>query len=154
MADYYQQFSVMITPLKRVDEQARAWFERVVEAIVNGDYANKRELPDTLDPDVVELLKCLVDNTDFCDMDCRNSEGIWLYSEMSCDLNAVTRVLMLYLRKFDPEGEVVIEYADTCSKMRTDGFGGGWVLVRADKILWSPQPDEYETLLANQKDLT
>ncbi len=152
MADYYQQFSVMLVPPKGRLEDVRAWFRRVVDALWEYD-----EDTDTnsLDPDVNTLMKKFQASGDlesFCSVDLDpDSESIWLYEEESCNIGVVAEVVQLYFRTFDPTGELIIHWADTCSKMRTDGFGGGWVLIRADLLLWSPEPDQYEKELAARK---
>lgn len=39
-----------------------------------------------------------------------------------------------YLRACGDDGVVAFQYANTCSKHRFDGFGGGWVHVRHDYV--------------------
>ena len=59
----------------------------------------------------------------------------YLYFEEYLDDFSV-HVLQQILKKMAPASvpHIVVEYANTCSKMRQDGFGGGAIIITRDKI--------------------
>ena len=46
-------------------------------------------------------------------------------SDLSPDLDELIDFAQAYLQECDPAGVVTVEWANSCSKMRPDGFGGG-----------------------------
>lgn len=55
-------------------------------------------------------------------------------SDLSLDLDEVIDFAQTYLHECDPAGVVTIEWANTCNKMRPDGFGGGAAVVTATRV--------------------
>jgi hypothetical protein len=56
----------------------------------------------------------------------------WVYAEESGDPNAVGRFLRAFLAAHRPESRLGFQWAEWCSKLRTDEFGGGAISVTAD----------------------
>lgn len=50
------------------------------------------------------------------------------------DTNQISALLQQFLKKFRPDGCIGIEWAHTCSRSQTDGFGGGAAFITAEKI--------------------
>lgn len=71
--------------------------------------------------------------------DANYKPSLWLYEEESCNLEAVVELIHWFFKKFRPTETLVLSWADTCSKMRPDEFGGGEVLVTADWVYWPPR---------------
>jgi hypothetical protein len=63
-----------------------------------------------------------------------NNTALWLYSDESGDPDAVGEFVQAFLEKFRPEGVFTLTCSMTCSKPRISEFGGGWIVVSADKI--------------------
>jgi hypothetical protein len=61
--------------------------------------------------------------------------NVCIYTEESCDLEALGDVLVFFLRKFRPDDIIGFEYAHTCSKPRPGEFGGGALVASADYFL-------------------
>ena len=55
-------------------------------------------------------------------------------SHLSPDLDEVIDFAQAYLQECDPAGVVTVEWANTCNKMRPDGFGGGAAVVTAASV--------------------
>ena len=55
-------------------------------------------------------------------------------SDLSPDLDELIDFAQAYLQECDPAGVVTVEWANSCSKMRPDGFGGGAAVVTATEV--------------------
>lgn len=73
----------------------------------------------------------------------QEQEGtLWLYSEEGCDLDTVAAILASYQEKYNLTAPIILEWANTCSKMRTDGFGGGAVAIHKGELEWFNPSDQ------------
>jgi hypothetical protein len=61
--------------------------------------------------------------------------GLYLASEESGDLEVVAAILQATLRRFSLP-RVSVQWADTCSKLRSGEFGGGAVVITQSEIRW------------------
>jgi hypothetical protein len=59
-------------------------------------------------------------------------ETLYLYSDVSANVEALAHVIFMVEQHYVLDGIVAIEYAGTCSKPRTDAFGGGVIEVSKD----------------------
>ena len=59
-----------------------------------------------------------------------------LYAEENGDPMSAALFCQAYLEKFDPAGHIAFSWAETCSKPRFDAFGGGAVVVQANRMIW------------------
>lgn len=50
------------------------------------------------------------------------------------DTYQITRLCQAFLKKFRPDDCMGIEWAHTCSRAQSDGFGGGAAFITAEKI--------------------
>ena len=64
------------------------------------------------------------------------SDDLIVYSEESGCVGAVADILQHAMAAHDIKKPIVVEYANTCSKMRVGEFGGGCVVVTADEVEW------------------
>src|SRR6266550_1804916 len=101
MANNYLQFSVMF-PLDNTAQVARAL------EIANGMLAADDGLGFTAEA---------------------QDYAVWIYAEESGDVDAVIEYAAKLGREFKLTGLWGFSYAETCSKMHTDEFGGGAVVV-------------------------
>jgi len=62
--------------------------------------------------------------------------NVVIFSEESCNVDALAEVLRAYLKIFDPDHILYFTWASTCSKMRPDEFGGGAFVISDDSISW------------------
>jgi len=67
-----------------------------------------------------------------------DAEGdtVWIADEEGCDLEFLADVLQDYLQHNDPAGSIGFSWAETCSKLRVDEFGGGAVYITHDDQVW------------------
>ena len=61
-----------------------------------------------------------------------DANTIFLTSDDSFDQEGLAVVLMNYLKKFNEETVLKVEWANTCSKSRPDEFGGGAMVISCD----------------------
>ena len=65
----------------------------------------------------------------------RDGDGLWITHDESINIDAVAQLLHEVLKKFDLDNIISFEYACTCSKPRTDAYGGGAAVVTKDEML-------------------
>lgn len=133
MADNFTQFSFAI-PLDG-DEQM-AWARRAVAYIfaaaevdldpdelvnIEGDGEFRPILPDDETVDFVPEI---------------DQDGIWIHTDDTGTPEHVVGLIQAFLAKFDPEGYIGFEWADTCSRPILDSFGGGAVFITATDARW------------------
>lgn len=65
----------------------------------------------------------------------------WLYAEEGGNVETAATVIEEYLRFFGFQKEygVLLSWANTCSKMRTDGFSGGGMVVTREGVVSTAQ---------------
>ena len=63
-------------------------------------------------------------------------DTVWIACEEGTDLEFLADVLQDYLQDNDPEGSIGFTWAETCSKLRVDEFGGGAVFITHDNQVW------------------
>ncbi len=103
MADNYSQFSTMILCS---DEEAKWIYNKIAE--YEGDTKNDC---------------CYVCGYEIDD------HGIWLSTNESFNGDALLEVLCEFQNKFNYKQPIVITFADFCSKLRVDEFGGGALVI-------------------------
>jgi hypothetical protein len=134
MADYYTQFSAEI---KDLSHQEKDWLKKYLTPPTNdelGDEAlmkkwhEERDNPYTTfdnDPELWPHFEWFTE------------KNLWIYSEDSGLVEAVEVVVRRFLQKFRPQDYFAMEWAATCSKPRTNGFGGGAIFVTAEDSRWT-----------------
>lgn len=105
MADYYTQFVVSID---NVSLAGKAWAEKAVPALHFYPEQQAEHPPQTW--------------------------TMHIHSDLCPDLDEVIDFIQTYLRECHPTGVVTIEWANSCSQMRPDGFGGGAAVVTAVEV--------------------
>lgn len=146
MTDYFTQW---VVPLKLENKEEIKWVKRV-----NSDLHRLCELAEDLSSDedhkeYHELKKVLgdiatpfgEDNRDYVsfgfDVELasdKKSGTAYYISDENGDPEQVAAVLQAFLKQFHPDRRMSFEWADTCSKMRSEGFGGGAVFITATDI--------------------
>ena len=126
MADYFTNFSLIFS-LPSVEAQAYA--------LQLADQASQIQQGDEQPADFPEDLKSVVE--DWCfetnEDTAENKPALWLHSSNG-GIDAVCSFIQHLLQKFDPQGRVEFEWANDCSKPRTDAYGGGAAIITAKKI--------------------
>lgn len=61
-----------------------------------------------------------------------DGHSLWYYAEECFNVDAVGAFLHSLMSRFEREGRIVLTWADTCSKMRIDEFGGGILVATKD----------------------
>lgn len=137
MANSYTRFSTSI-PLTTDDELA--WAREVVAFLDEKAGENITDIAASLAPgaggSLHPMLALLPDAAEYAD-ECISytvelSEGsLDIYTDESGEPQHVVPLVQEYLRRFDPDGSFGFAWADTCSAMRPDEFGGGALFVTA-----------------------
>ena len=60
---------------------------------------------------------------------------LWVYSEAGSNLDNLIAFVQAFLKKFLPKGHFELQWSEHCSKLRAGEFGGGAVIVTADKFI-------------------
>ena len=163
MANNYQQFSVSINDL--TDEE-HAWLDKLLQAMAAApeillDSENVGEGGEELIADWKKFterfgneLFYIVTAIAYDDSGDKGYWGqtslsktgeasykpsLWLYEEESCNLESPIELIHQFFKKFRPTEYLVLSWAETCSKMRVDEFGGGEVLITGDWVYWPPR---------------
>ena len=152
MADYYTEFSAELSNLTLEEEQ---WLREQLTCIfvIGGVEYTEEELDEKqLDKSNVEWFGCRAWRNN-PELDPDDSDGIgfeyafdfsvepanrwlWVYSEDYGNLTRLAVLIQAFLRKFRPRQSWGLCWADTCSKLRLDAFGGGAVFITPEYIDW------------------
>jgi len=135
MADYYTTFSEQLTFKTR---QGATWAQKYLEQF-NGEIDEDNPKSEELEAlaDLYELESDYFVLEFQWDISQENKKwGIWMRSEENGNPDHVAQFVQAYLKKFDPQGCFGLSWAATCSKMRTDAFGGGAIFITAETIDW------------------
>lgn len=128
MADYYTSFSLV---LELPSEEAQEYALKVASTMSDAgrdDTGKEDKIPDFVLPFVKDEMENWVFDTEAsgeCD--------IWLSSEFG-GLDAAIVFIQHLLQKFMSNGVVVLEWANSCSKPRTDAYGGGAAVITAEVV--------------------
>jgi len=140
MANNYLQFCITV-PFRARKELT--WFEKTmaqlsVAIIIEQQKNTKSQLAKSRETQA--LLKRFNDEGwDFVDMQFERTKpsassphsAVTIYAEEVGEAEQVAAVLEAYLQKFHPTDVLTFSWAHTCSKMRSDNFGGGAAVVAA-----------------------
>jgi len=115
MADYYTHCSFEIPKLHKAEEE---WLRAEIK---------RRE--------------ATMDENDFPLFDAEYSfdeadKSLWIYDGESVNLDNLVLFLQEFIKQFRPKAIFSFEWANDCSKPRLDAYGGGAVVVTADRIYW------------------
>lgn len=135
MADYYSMFSEIIEDLS---PEASKWARDVLSL----DFVDE---PD----EILKLLSLTEDsNVDIEDWPCfcwkiesNDSESdagcsLWLYSSDSFSVEHLTVFVRELINRFMPNYIFHMTSAETCSKPRIGEFGGFWLVISKDEVLY------------------
>jgi hypothetical protein len=137
MADYYQQLSLVIDGLT---DDERKWVAQIVATLeiydMDEDHEEWPRLQFVLDQFGLKEVDELDDHQWPCFETDFHDDYIHIYSWEGFNSEHLTMFLQAFIRKFRPDDVIGVEYANTCSKLRTDGFGGGWIAISKDDVQW------------------
>lgn len=131
MADYYTELSVEIMQ-NDVDFPLDDVFH-IMEALDGGNHASLPEAYRGLfeeDSDADYMEETLDINYVL------NKDSLWFYSMGYSNLELIVNIIQTVMRVHDSKCAVGFEWGYTCSKPRTDGFGGGAVFITKDSQDW------------------
>lgn len=66
----------------------------------------------------------------------RDGNCVHIAEDEGADLQVLADVLQSYLQEWNPTGHIGFTWANHCSKLRPDEFGGGAVFITAKKQDW------------------
>ena len=125
MADYYTKFSVVV-PLP--DAAAQAY------ALELADQAERIRFDDEVIAGFPAALQDVAEDWRFdTHPESGDEHGLWL-DTCSGGIDAACAYIQHLLRKYNRTGRVTFEWANDCSKSRTDAYGGGAAIITARRI--------------------
>lgn len=138
MADYFTQFSTSIAVHNKKEHD---WWDKLLTV-------NPEEF-DRAPQWVKDILHKIANESgnDPGDLDFQfelSDTGLWFYAETFGSPFNVGLAMQAYLKQFKSGETFSFTWAATCSKMRVDEFGGGYVVVTQDEVIM-----EGTTRLAN-----
>lgn len=125
MANNYLQFSEIINLKSKVEVE---WANSFIESFER----------DGVDDSIIKRYGMDIDDEGLCfnyEID-RSSMELWMYSEEAGNPDHVALFVQDYFRKFDKSGCFTMTWAHWCSRPRVGEFGGGAVVVTAEKLMW------------------
>ena len=169
MADYYLQFSEVLTHLNINEE---TWLQQQLQRVyLFGDREyTEDELPEGLDPEDADwsgIRACRdleSDNSEWLDFQFEFGDGdqwsdwgrhLWLYAAEDGNPEQVALIVQQFLKRFRPDQCWSLTYALMCSKLRVGEFSGGAYFVTAEEIRWQSGDhfvDEQRQAFAKVKD--
>lgn len=121
MANNYLQFSWMLTDLTSFEEEA---FSRLILKV-------KRSYDEDAPDDELFLSGVSIEF-----VTTGPTPSLWVYSEEGGDVGAAAEAIQQVLIDSDSNRVFQGTWAESCSKMRVDEFGGGGVIVTKEEIVW------------------
>lgn len=96
------------------------------------------EAANTLEDLLAKAMESEDADRDWLCLEHAEAEGdtVWIAEEEGTDLEYLADVLQDYLQHNDPEGSIGFSWAEACSKLRVDEFGGGAVFITHDNQVW------------------
>lgn len=141
MANNYCQFSVQLN-LKTTKEQE--WWTNVLSVNEDSDpESNEAKL-------FMKVSSDPVSETYNFDSEVQD-KTVWLYGEESGDPYEVAHLVHHFFKELRPKGKdlFVITWADTCSKMRLNEFGGGTIVATKVGVGCCSDKDQLEYATQN-----
>lgn len=150
MTDYYTQFSSTLSVENR-DELK--WLDELcicVGALVQEDYSTEGHhfteegKPKTEMGVLAKKVYIEMDEpSSFCQWEAGEDTDMWFSCEDSGEPHLVALVVREYFRHFKKalSEHFILEWANTCSKLEVDSFGGGALIVNAENIFMTTTQD-------------
>jgi hypothetical protein len=126
MADYYTHFSIVMKLPDVAAQQYALALHAKAESLTSGD-----EVPGEIPTELHDNLDMWIFETEPGGNELEPT--IWMHSENG-GIDAVCDFIQHLLKKFTPQGYVAFEWANDCSKPRTDAYGGGAAFITAQEI--------------------
>ncbi len=142
MTDYFTQWCVglELETLEQTDwlQDTMVKLKKYSDALADAD-------DETEDPQVVEIKQELGELADILGensyltftlkYEVAGGVGdVYFNADEIGDTDQITKLLQAFLKKFRPDSCIGIEWAFTCSRAQSDGFGGGAAFITAEKI--------------------
>lgn len=130
MADYFTTFSFEISkkdadfPLEDIAQLIDAYREREYDKLPTW-YKDKLSINDFGEDTVEEYMNIGYKLED---------EYLWIYSEEYPNIDSLVSIIYSVMKYYNSNKYVSFEYAFTCNKLRTDGFGGGAVFINSSEV--------------------
>lgn len=150
MADYFTLASFMI-PAK--DAEQRGWLIAALEG-VDKTQAGDGDAATNLCEEVISSATDHGLNFEDCYTPAwrdQGDDGIWINADENIDVDLMIVIIQAYLKKFHPKKFMGFEWANTCSKPRLDGFGGGAVYISADEVEFTNTSHWLDEQFADEK---
>ena len=130
MANYYTSFCTKLE-MSEAAFQYLAALDAAVLAVEEGEDPAEETSPEIVD--IAEQIHGERERSSGCSM--TYGEGFVVIKDEDCpSLDVLADILHATMKAFEIKSPFVIQYADWCDKHLVDGFGGGVMVVTADRI--------------------
>jgi hypothetical protein len=152
VADYYTGFSEVI---QNLTDEEKEWVEGIPTMCGCDD--DIKALAKALEEyNIVSDAESLDNFPQFTSqIDHNGSWWISTWDEEGANLDHVAWLVQAFIKKFRPDFVFKLTWAEYCSKPRVGEFGGGWLVVSKDKIVygstWGEADETTEALRGNFK---
>ena len=62
------------------------------------------------------------------------NDFLWIYSKEYPNIDSLVSIIQSVMKHYNSKKYISFEYAFTCNKLRTDGFGGGAVFINSSEV--------------------
>lgn len=130
MANYFTTFSFEISkkdadfPLEDIAQLIDAYREREYDKLPTW-YKDKFSIDDFGEDTFEEYMNIGYKLED---------EYLWIYSEEYPNIDSLVSIIYSVMKYYNSNKYVSFEYANTCNKLRLDGFGGGAIFIARSGI--------------------
>lgn len=62
------------------------------------------------------------------------NEYLWIYSKEYPNIDSLVSIIQSVMKHYNSKKYISFEYANTCNKLRTDGFGGGAAFINSSEV--------------------
>ena len=130
MADYFTTFSFEISkkdadfPLEDIAQLIDAYREREYDNLPT-QYKDKLSIDDFGEDTIEEYM-----NIGYK----LENEYLWIYSKEYPNIDSLVSIIQSVMKHYNSKKYISFEYANTCNKLRTDGFGGGAAFINSSEV--------------------
>ena len=133
----YDRFVKYLNEFIEMDDEAFEKEKQIYDTTTEFNWLDAKEIARKtfFEADDNEAVGWFTDQVDFQDDPITSKSSVWIHADESLQTDGLLPCLR-FLIHLEPKGtQWIIPYANTCSRMRPDGFGGGVIYIDRDKAV-------------------